>query len=84
MNRNKEACHCRNVTYGMIEDAIKNGAETFQDVQDATGAAKGCGQCKDFLICLIRDIKTEMNQDAAMNFRIFALETCEFAEPENC
>ena len=61
MNRNKEACHCRNVTYGMIEDAIKNGAETFQDVQDATGAAKGCGQCKDFLICLIRDIKEEMN-----------------------
>lgn len=50
-----------NVTYGMIEDAIKNGAETFQEVQDATGAAKGCGQCKDFLICLIRDIKEEMN-----------------------
>ena len=43
------------------EDAIKNGAETFQEVQDATGAAKGCGQCKDFLICLIRDIKEEMN-----------------------
>ena len=50
MNRSKEACHCRNITYGMIEDAIKNGAETFQEVQDATGAAKGCGQCKDFLI----------------------------------
>ena len=29
----------------MIEDAIKSGAETFQEVQDATGAAKGCGQC---------------------------------------
>ena len=49
MNRSKEACHCRNITYGMIEDAIKNGAETFQEVQDATGAAKGCGQCKDYL-----------------------------------
>ena len=49
MNRNKEACHCRNVTYGMIEDAIKNGAHTLQEVQNATGAAKGCGQCKDFL-----------------------------------
>ena len=61
MNRSKEACHCRNITYGMIEDAIKNGAETFQEVQDATGAAKGCGQCKEFLICLIRDIKEEMS-----------------------
>ena len=30
----------------MIEDAIKNGAETLQEVQDATGAGKGCGKCK--------------------------------------
>ena len=45
----------------MIEDAIKNGAQTLQEVIDATGASKGCGQCKDFLNCLIRDIKEEMN-----------------------
>lgn len=62
MNRNKEACHCRNVTYGMIEDAIKNGAETLQEVKDATGAGKGCGKCKEFLNYLIRDIKEEMNK----------------------
>ena len=62
MNRNKEACHCRNVTYGMIEDAIRNGAETLQEVQDATGAGKGCGKCKEFLNYLIRDIKEEMNK----------------------
>lgn len=61
MNRSKEACHCRNVTYGMIEDAIKNGAETLQEVQDATGAGKGCGKCKEFLNYLIRDFKEEMN-----------------------
>ena len=60
MNRSKEACHCRNVTYGMIEDAIKNGAETIEDVQRVTGAAKGCGQCKDFLNYLIREIKEEL------------------------
>ena len=61
MNRRKEACHCRNATYGMIEDAIKSGAETLQEIQEATGAGKGCGKCKDFLACLIRDIKEEMN-----------------------
>ena len=61
MNRNKEACHCKNVTYGMIEDAIKNGAHTLQEVQNATGAAKCCGQCKDFLNCLIRAVKEAMN-----------------------
>lgn len=45
----------------MIEDAIKNGAETLQEVQAATGAGKGCGKCKEFLNYLIRDIKAEMN-----------------------
>ncbi len=46
----------------MIEDAIKNGAETLQEVQVATGAGKGCGKCKEFLNYLIRDIKEEMNK----------------------
>jgi len=59
MNKNKEACHCRNVTYGMIEEAIKNGASTLEEVQNATGVGKGCGQCKEFLEYLIRDIKEE-------------------------
>ena len=41
----------------MIEDAVLNGADTLQQVMDVTGAGKGCGKCKDFLACLIRDIK---------------------------
>ena len=59
LNRRKEACHCKNVTYGMIEDAIRNGANTLQQVMDATGAGKGCGKCKEFLAYLIRDIQEE-------------------------
>ena len=59
MNRRKEACHCKNVTYGMIEDAIRNGADTVEQVMEATGAGKGCGKCRDFLACLIRDILEE-------------------------
>ena len=43
MNRRKGACHCRNITYGMIEDAVRSGADTLQAVMDATGAGKGCG-----------------------------------------
>ena len=62
MNRSKEACHCRNVTYGMIEDAIRNGAETLEQVMDATGAGKSCGKCRDFLEYLIRDIKEELSK----------------------
>ena len=57
LNRRKEACHCKNVTYGRIEDAVRNGADTLQQVMDATGAGKGCGTCKEFLAYLIRDVK---------------------------
>ena len=60
MNRNKEACHCHHVTYGQIEDALKNGATTVREVQDATGAGKGCGGCTEFLACLVRDLKEEL------------------------
>lgn len=60
MNRSKELCHCRNVTYGMVEDAIKSGAATPEEVQAATGAGKGCGKCREFLPYLIRDILEEM------------------------
>ena len=59
LNRKKEACHCKNVTYGMIEDAVRNGADTLQQVMEVTGAGKGCGKCKEFLEYLIRDIKEE-------------------------
>jgi len=62
MKRDKEACHCKNVTYGQIEDAIKAGANTLEEVQNATGAGKGCGQCKEFLAFLIRDIKEEIEK----------------------
>ena len=63
MNRRKEACHCRNITYGMIEDAVRSGADTLQAVMDATGAGKGCGKCRDFLEYLIRDILEELERE---------------------
>lgn len=63
MNRRKEACHCRNVTYGMIEDAVRNGADTPQKGMDATGAGRGCGKCMDFLEYLIRDIREEVEKE---------------------
>ena len=62
MNRRKEACHCRNVTYGMIEDAVRSGADTPQAVMDATGAGRGCGKCRDFLEYLIRDLREELEK----------------------
>ena len=63
MNRRKEACHCRNVTYGMIEDAVRGGADTLQAGMDATGAGRGCGKCRGFLEYLIRDIREEVEKE---------------------
>ena len=63
MNRRKGACHCRNITYGMIEDAVRSGADTLQAVMDATGAGKGCGKCRDVLEYLIRDILEELERE---------------------
>ena len=33
MKRDKFACNCKNITYGMIEDCIKNGADSYEDVE---------------------------------------------------
>lgn len=44
----------------MIEDAVRNGADTLQQVMEVTGAGKCCGKCKEFLEYLIRDIKEEL------------------------
>jgi len=59
MNRNKEACHCRNITYGMIEDAVKSGAKTVEDVEKLTHFGTGCGKCRAFIACLVRDLLEE-------------------------
>lgn len=56
VNRNKEACHCRNVTYGMIEDAVKAGAKTPREVERVTHYGGGCGKCREFIEYLIRDL----------------------------
>ncbi|MDO4491858.1 MAG: (2Fe-2S)-binding protein [Lachnospiraceae bacterium] len=61
MKRDKIACNCKNVTYGMIEDAIKKkGAKTVEEVQELLRFGTGCGKCKEFIPYLIRDILEEM------------------------
>ena len=56
MNRNKTACNCKNITYGMIEDAIKNGATSYEEVEAKLRFGTGCGKCKDFIRYLIKEL----------------------------
>lgn len=45
MNRDKIVCYCNGITNGMIKDVIDEGANTLEEVQEATGAGTVCGAC---------------------------------------
>lgn len=47
MDLEKIICSCLGVTNGMVKDAIDSGADTLEEVQDATGAGTVCGACLD-------------------------------------
>lgn len=61
MKREKIACSCKNITYGMVEDAIKNGARSYEEVESQLHFGTGCGKCKEFLQYFIRDLLSEQN-----------------------
>lgn len=62
MRRDKLACNCKNISYGMIEDAIKNGAGTYEEVETVLRFGTGCGKCREFIKYLIRDIIEDMEK----------------------
>ena len=59
MDRNKIACECNNVTYGMIADAVAAGERTFDAVQQRTGCGTCCGDCIDFITHLVAQLAAE-------------------------
>ena len=46
----------------MIEDAIINGASSYEEVEARLKFGTGCGQCKEFIHFLIRDILEEQGK----------------------
>ena len=47
----------------MIEDAIANGASSYEEVEAQLKFGTGCGQCKEFIHFLIRDILEEQGKE---------------------
>lgn len=45
MNLDKIVCNCQSVTSGAIREAVYAGADTLEEVQQATGASTVCGAC---------------------------------------
>lgn len=59
MKRDKIACHCRNITYGKIADAVAQGASSFAQVQELTGCGRSCGKCREFIEHLVQELLRE-------------------------
>ena len=62
MNRKKEACHCKNVTYGMLEDAVRSGAKSYEQVQQMLKFGTGCGKCVEFIRYFVNELLQEVER----------------------
>ena len=51
----KNACKCKNVSIDTIVEAVKNGADTVEKVEETTKAGTGCGRCKGIISNIIEN-----------------------------
>lgn len=47
MAESRVVCNCMGVTEQDIETAIAEGATTFEEIQEKTGACTACGGCEE-------------------------------------
>ena len=45
MDSDEIICSCLDITKGMIEEAVNNGAKTLEDVQEVNSVGTICGAC---------------------------------------
>ena len=53
----KVICECLNVTEEEIEEDVLEGVDTFEQLQERTKIATGCGKCKDEAIAVFERLK---------------------------
>ncbi|PJI06790.1 MULTISPECIES: (2Fe-2S)-binding protein [Clostridium] len=56
MNDDEIVCGCLNLTVKDIKDAVKNGAKSFEEVQEATEVGTACGACVDEVTELVNEL----------------------------
>jgi len=54
----KTVCRCNNIKYRTLERAIRDGAQTIDEVAKRTGATTGhcCGTCTPDILAMIAEI----------------------------
>jgi ferredoxin-nitrate reductase len=53
--KGKLVCSCNNVGKGNIQDAIRKGVETFDELMIQTGAGTGCGSCRPEVKAILKN-----------------------------
>ena len=59
MDMNDLACACQNITWQQIKDAYDRGADTYEEMQKATGCGIGCELCVDTITDYINSLRYE-------------------------
>ncbi|MFT8313815.1 MAG: (2Fe-2S)-binding protein [Clostridium sp.] len=74
VENNKVVCGCFNVTEQDLNNAIKNGAKSFEEVQAVTKVGTGCGRCvesnKALVDKLLLSKKIDENQVVCGCFKV--------------
>lgn len=53
----QNVCKCQNVSVNEVVAAVKNGAQTVEQVMEETKAGTGCGRCKGIIENIIKNKK---------------------------
>lgn len=76
MENNKVVCGCYNVTVQDLNNAVKNGAKSFEEVQAITKVGTGCGNCIKGNMQLVNELiienKIDENQIVCGCFKVTA------------
>ncbi len=56
MNPDDIICSCLDITNGMIQEAVANGAKTLEDVQEINNVGTICGACIEDVENLIAEL----------------------------
>lgn len=56
MNPDEVICSCLDITKGMIQEAVSNGATTLEEVQEVNSVGTVCGACLEEVEKLIAEL----------------------------
>ncbi|MCI9612945.1 MAG: (2Fe-2S)-binding protein [Eubacterium sp.] len=59
MNPDEVICSCLDITKGMIQEAVNNGAKTLEDVQEINNVGTVCGACIEDVENLIAELTSK-------------------------